>query len=65
MKYYIFKIDEDNNYKIESEVEYMYKNQNGDKSKFIGYLSNVQWDDNDIKEKLSKLKVGDHIIEIR
>lgn len=66
MRYYIFKLDEENNYRIESEVEYMFKNQNtGDKTRFIGYISNVQWDDDELREKLSKLEVGDHIIEIR
>lgn len=62
MKYFIEKINEDNDYTIKSEVEVIFGGndpRNNPTSGFVGYISNVQWDDAEIREKLSTMKVGE------
>lgn len=59
MKYFIKKLDEENNYKIISEVEKIFGSSGEAKSKFVGYLSNVKWNDEDIREKIKDLAVGE------
>lgn len=63
MKYFIKKTNEDNDYTITSEVEKIFggsqNNNNMFKSRYIGYLSNVQWDDEEIREKIKTMQVGE------
>ncbi len=63
MKYFIKKTNEDNDYTITSEVEKIFgSNQNNNnmfKSRYIGYLSNVQWNDEEIREKIKTMQVGE------
>lgn len=62
MKYFIEKINEDNDYTIKSEVEVIFGGndpRNNPTSGFVGYISNVKWDDEEIREKLSTMKVGE------
>lgn len=60
MKYFITKTNEDNDYTIMSEVEKLFGGNNGAyRSRYIGYLSNVKWNEEEIREKLKDKKVGE------
>lgn len=61
MKYFITKTNENNDYTIMSEVEKLFGKNNNDvfRSRYIGYLSNVKWDDEEIREKIKNMEVGE------
>lgn len=62
MKYFIEKLDEENNYSIKSEVEVLFGGNDPKThptSGFIGYISNVKWDDDEIRAKLATMQVGE------